>query len=237
MWINVKFLGPGGVLLAERGSYDAATATLSESDTKVYEAKLGLDADIAQLTGKPGGPAFRLALSNKIFKDNRIPPMGFANAAFEQVQAGHVPSGQYADGQHWDDVPFGVPPGARTALVTVYHQTTSRPYIEFLRDANTSNNAGQIAFQLWEQLGKSEPVEMDRASITLPCACDWNADSRASVTDIFEFLSTFFAALPNAGGSGGSGGGGVSSEADFNNDGVVNRADIFAFLDCFFAGC
>ena len=28
------------------------------------------------------GPAFHLALANKVFKDNRIPPRGFSNAAF-----------------------------------------------------------------------------------------------------------------------------------------------------------
>lgn len=222
MWINVKFKDGSGNVVAERGAYDLATAELVENDTKVYEGKIGLDAAIAAATGNQAGPAFRLALSNKWFKDNRIPPMGFTNAAFESAGAGHYPPGQYADGQYWDDTPYAVPAGARSAEVTVYYQTTSKEYIEFLRDENETDERGQVAYDQWVQHGKSEPVEMDRATIIIPCACDASGDGAVSVQDLFDFLSWWFA---------------LSTRADYNRDGTVNVPDIFEFLGCWFAGC
>ena len=192
MWVNVRFLAGNGRLLAERGAYDAASATLSESDTKVYKAQMGMDDALAQLTGNESGPAFRLALSNKVFLDNRIPPMGFTNAAFEAAGAGHVPPAQYADGQYWDDVGFDPPPGAQRAVVRVYYQTSTREYIEFLRDGNTTDGSGQAAYDQWSNLGKSEPVLMDQGTIAFRCACDWNASGSLTVQDIFDFLSSYF---------------------------------------------
>ncbi len=224
MWVNVKFKDAAGQVIAERGAYDFATATLTESDTKVYEAKLGPDAQLAAQIGVPAQATFRLAISNKIYKDNRIPPMGFNNAAANAVQAGHVPPGQYADGQYWDDTPFAIPAGARTATVRVYHQTTSREYIEFLRDNNTDpnplTNEGQIAYNLWNQFGKSEPVLMDEQSIAINCRCDWNASGLIDVPDIFAFLNDWFA-----------------GNADFDGNGSSTVSDIFDFLNCWFAGC
>ncbi|MBY0312846.1 MAG: hypothetical protein K2W85_12315 [Phycisphaerales bacterium] len=224
MWINVQFKNAAGQVIAERGAYDFATAVLTENDTKVYEAKLGPDAQLAAQVGTAAAPTFRLAISNKIYKDNRIPPMGFNNAAATAVQAGHVPPGQYADGQYWDDTPFAIPAGARSATVRVYHQTTTKEYIEFLRDNNTDpnpmTNEGQIAYNMWAQFGKSTPVVLDEQSITLACPCDWNANGQIDVPDIFQFLNDWFA-----------------SNADFNGDGSSTVSDIFDFLNCWFANC
>ncbi|MCH2106993.1 MAG: hypothetical protein MK291_10160, partial [Planctomycetes bacterium] len=70
----------------------------------------------------------------------------------------------YPEHHYWHDTPFTVPAGAESAVVSLYHQTTSREYIEFLRDENTTNNAGQIAYDQWVLHGKSEPVLMDQAT-------------------------------------------------------------------------
>jgi hypothetical protein len=164
MWIQVRFRDAQGVLLAEHGAYDFATATLTASDTKVYEADLGLDAAAAAATGLAAGPSFHFALNNKVYKDNRIPPRGFTNAGFESVQAQPV-GAAYADGQHWDDTDYAIPCAAASAEVTVYHQTTTREYIEFLRDENATNNAGQIAYDEWVAHGKSAPVAIDQATL------------------------------------------------------------------------
>jgi len=161
MWLNVKFFDGDDALVAERGHYDATTATLTTLDTKVYEILHGLDAAMAATTGLPAGPSFHLALNNTIVKDNRIPPRGFTNAAFEAGQA-QVVGATYADGQYWDDTSFAIPAGAAYAIVSVYHQTTSREYIEFLRDANTTDGKGQIAYDEWLLAGQSRPVLMDR---------------------------------------------------------------------------
>lgn len=50
------------------------------------------------------------------------------------------------------------------------------------------------------------------------CPCDWNASGTMDVTDIFAFLSSWFAA-----------------QGDFNLDGRTTIDDIFAMLACWFA--
>ena len=167
MRLNVRFLRADGSLLKEHGAYDTATAELDTSSTKVYEAEHGLDASMASTTGLSAGASFHFVLNNTIVKDNRIPPRGFTNAAFEAVQAQPV-GYSYADGQHHDDTSFTIPALARRVEVTVYFQTTSKEYIEFLRDENVTNNTGQIAYDQWVLGGKSAPVPMATVSRRLP---------------------------------------------------------------------
>jgi len=164
MWINVKFYGPHDVLVAERGHYDFASADLTTSDTKVYEIQHGLDANMAALTGHAEAASFHLALNNKLYKDNRIPPRGFTNAAFEAGQAQPV-GASYADGQYWDDTSFAIPAGASYATVSVYHQTTSKEYIDFLHTENVTDSKGDIAYDQWVAAGRSRPVLMDRRTL------------------------------------------------------------------------
>ncbi|HMN39520.1 MAG TPA: hypothetical protein PKE29_01655 [Phycisphaerales bacterium] len=220
MWINAKFFDAGNNVIAERGAYDPTTAVLDAASTKVYEAKMGPDAPVAALVGTIPGPGFRLAISNKYYKDNRIPPMGFTNSGFTAVQAGHVPANTYADGQYWDDTRFAIPLGARSVRVSVLYQTTSKEYVEFLRDANTSNTRGQTAYDQWVLHGKSVPAEMDSATLPLRCRCDWNNSGALEVQDIFDFLNSWFA-----------------GDGDVNSDGTLNVQDIFDFLNCWLAGC
>lgn len=221
MWVNVKFYNGSNQLLGERGHYDIATATLTENDTKVYQRHHGIDATVAALTGLPVGLSFHLVANNVVLFDNRIPPMGFNNSFANMVQSGHI-GYTYADGQYWDDTMYAVPVGARRADVTLYYQTTSKAYIEFLRDnANSGmDNPGQIAYDMWEMFGKSAPVAMDIETITLGCPCDWNGSGELNSQDFFDFLTAFF-----------------STGADYNNDGYSNSQDFFDFISCFFGGC
>lgn len=224
MWINVVFTNALGETIAEHGAYDMATATLDDASTRVYEIEQGLDPAVAAAAQLPAGPSFHFALNNKIYKDNRIPPIGFTNAGFEAVQAAPV-AYAYADGQHWDDAPFAIPPGAAMATVTVYHQTTRRDYIEFLRDENQESlgdpenpSTGEIAYNLWQAFGQSKPVQMDEATINLACPCDLDANG-ANVFDLLAFLDLWFAADP---------------AADYNLSAGVDVFDLLAFLDCWF---
>ncbi|MBX3357540.1 MAG: hypothetical protein KF745_03845 [Phycisphaeraceae bacterium] len=225
MWVNVKFYNANNQLIAERGAYNPETAVLSHSDTKVYEATMGLDAAAAAATGLPEGEGFHFAVNNKIFFDNRIPPMGFTNAGFASVQARPVGYG-YADGQYWDDTSYPIPPLAASAIVSVYHQTTTKEYIEFLRDANVTNADGQVAYTMWEQFGKSAPVLMDTGSIvTGRCAADWDGNGVIEPTDIAIFINTWFTDLGNA-----------TTFADFDLDGVITPSDIAGFINKWFNG-
>lgn len=166
MWINVRFYDAQGMLIDESGAYDNATATLTEAGAKVYECKIGPDEAFAPTAGLPAEPSFHFVLNNKVYKDNRIPPRGFTNANFEAIQAAPV-GATYADGQYWDDTDYAIPCDAVTAEVTVFHQTTTKEYIEFLRDNNTTNNTGQIAYDEWVLHGKSAPVVMDQETLDL----------------------------------------------------------------------
>lgn len=233
MWVNVKFLDAADEVIAERGVYDTVSATLVDSgaDTKVYEALHGIDSTIAAATGLPEGPLFRLALVNKKYKDNRIPPMGFTNAAFDAVGAAPVPAGTYVDGQYWDDTSYAIPTGAKKAEVRVYYQTSTREYMEFLRDAFAPAPfpKGQLAYDLWVTHGKSTPALMDFETIDLvECIADFNESGGVTADDIFAYLDAWFAQ---------NGQSGAGHTADVNNDLVVSADDIFFFLDAWFAGC
>jgi hypothetical protein len=85
-------------------------------------------------------------------EDNRIPPRGFTNAAFEAGQAQPV-GASYADGQYWDDTSFAIPAGASYATVSVYHQTTSKEYIDFLHTEDVTDSKGDIAYDRWVAAG------------------------------------------------------------------------------------
>lgn len=166
MWINVKFLDALNNVVAERGAYDGATAVLTGANTKVYEIEHGIDANQSGATGLPQGPSFHFVLNNKIYKDNRIPPRGFTLNAFTASQALPV-NAAFAEEQYWDDTTFAIPPGADHVTVSLYHQTSSKEYMEFLRDTNTTNSAGLDAYNLWVASGKSAPVLMQSTSLSL----------------------------------------------------------------------
>ncbi len=220
MWINVKFFDAGGNLIAERGAYNPATAEFTH-DTKVYEYIMGISPDVAALAGRPAGPGFHFVLNNVRHLDNRIPPRGFTNAAFAAVQADPV-NYTYADGQYWDDTVFTAPGNAFRAEVRVFHQVTTKEYIEFLRDANTTDNKGQIAYDQWVLHGRSEPTEMDFAVVTVnACTQDFDGDGDSGTDADIE---AFFRCLagdccPTC------------ASADFDADGDTGTdADIEAFF-------
>ncbi|MGD9690714.1 MAG: multiheme c-type cytochrome [Phycisphaerales bacterium] len=230
MWVNVRFFDGSDMLIAERGHYDSGAATLTVSDTKVYETEHGFDQVVATATGRTPGPSFHLALNNYIEFDNRIPPRGFTLAEFESVQAqpvGYV----YADGQYWDDTAYDIPAGAARAEVRVFFQTSSREYMEFLRDEDTTIPFdreipwGTLAYQQWELLGRSAPVEMDFASIVInQCAADFNGDGFVDPDDLGDFINCYFSVPP-------------CPEADFNADSNIDPDDLGDFINTYFAGC
>jgi hypothetical protein len=171
MWIHVVFRNAANQVVGELGAYDPATATLTTSNTVVYEIEQGVDAAQAALTGLPVGKTFHFVLNNKIYHDNRIPPRGFTNATFDAIDAEPV-GHSYAEEQYWDDSAFAIPAGATSALIEVFHQTTSKEYIEFLLNTNVTNTAGQVAYDQWVLHGKSAPVLKGSATVNLatsPC--------------------------------------------------------------------
>jgi hypothetical protein len=167
MWINVKFYDASTALVSESAAYDPNSGELSHEDgAKIYEVKPGLDETIAPLVGVDPGPSFHFVLNNKTFKDNRVPPRGFTNAAYAEF-GGPPVAYSYADGQYWDDTFYVVPVGAASAEVTLYYQSTSKEFMEFLRDENTTNTKGLEMYNLWSAHGKCPPEVMASATVAV----------------------------------------------------------------------
>jgi hypothetical protein len=170
MFVNIK-ASAGGSLIYEVNPYDFAAGTL-KGLTYPYQPGMGLpdptplgpnEAYVDELVYemKPSSTdltgeakTFHFALATGRYKDNRIPPKGFdiggaaarlcvpVSGAVED--AGYFTGPEYAGG--YDEVnlaDYGVTiPGADYVEVNLYYQTTSREYIEFLRDEiNGSGNS------------------------------------------------------------------------------------------------
>lgn len=160
IWLNVQFYNAASELLAESGAYDATNGVLTRDvSAKIYEVHPGIDTNISGLLGLDPEASLHFVLNNKIYEDNRIPPRGFTNATFALF--GGAPVGHsYADGQYWDESLYALPEGTTRAEVKLYYQSTSKEFIEFLRDENRTNTKGQELFDLWNNNGKCPPTLM-----------------------------------------------------------------------------
>ena len=218
MWVQVKFLDENDDVIEEIGGYDYDTATLDTDGATVFEMKLGMDEAVAAAANLEPGESFHLVLNNVILKDNRIPPVGFTNSEFEAIRA--APVGEtYEDGQHWHDSYYQIPAGASSAMVNLWFQTSSREYMEFLRDANVTDNRGQIAWDAYVARGKSAPVVMDAHVIELDnvgLGGDANGDGVVDVIDLLMVLADF--------------GPCEGCDTDFNGDGIVGVVEVLVIL-------
>jgi len=208
IWVEVEVLD-GGTPLLHLNPYSGAAGTLiglehspnsppvtgvqhHEGDL-VYEAKMR-----SSLLG--GEETFHFVLADGREKDNRIPPRGFrvAEAAARLVLPVHdgadepamYTAAEYANGH--DEIHLDVPTGADEIEVTLHYQTTSREYVEFLRDEISGTGAttlpagayvaqsdpffdalkawGTTIWSLWDHnkgVPGAAPVEMASATWTL----------------------------------------------------------------------
>ena len=162
MWLNLQVHDANGALVFESGAYDPAGAVLTkDAQVRVYEVLQGIwnrngDNGCDVVDGN-AQPIFHFALSDCIAKDNRIPPLGFTPVTATDPNGylvGPVPAGIYPetapgsgvlvnyDTPDYDvTVPAGTPLPL-TATARLYYQTSSRDYIEFLRN-EAANNAFQ----------------------------------------------------------------------------------------------
>ena len=152
MFINIKCYS-GENLQYEVNPYDYAVGTLkgldqayspnspalapgeTHYDELVYEMK-----PTSTLTGE--AKTFHFALATGRYKDNRIPPKGFRiddadDRLAEPVWHGVVDTNYFTPEEYsvgCNDVSVAVGSGIDAIEVSLYYQTTSREYIEFLRD-------------------------------------------------------------------------------------------------------
>jgi len=172
VWLNVQAFDMNGTKLYESGAYDPATGVLTmDPRVRVYEIHLGISPTLGQAISLPPGPSFHFVLNDSVYKDNRIPPQGFTNSAFDAFGGKPVEAGttgdRYPDGQNWDVTAYSLPAETDYLITTLYYQTISKEYIEFLRDENHTNGAGLALYDLWTTYGRSAPVvmEVDTTSI------------------------------------------------------------------------
>jgi hypothetical protein len=158
MFVNIKAYDAWGSLIYEVNPYDPAAGTLKGLDYPYLgyglDGPLSLGANEAYVDElvyemKPSSTdltketkTFHFALATGRYKDNRIPPKGFRIAeagarlsvpVWQGVEDENLYSAaEYAGGR--DDVSIPIVEGAETVEVSLYYQTTSREYIEFLRD-------------------------------------------------------------------------------------------------------
>jgi hypothetical protein len=124
---------------------------------------------------------FHFVLNDRVAKDNRIPPYGFAYEEARKRNALPVPAEQYGYPNttgvydYFDELQLSPPPGAMYAEIELQYQGTSWEYVQFLWKANegTSRNAflgneGVNLLEAWLNTGMAEPYTMAIASWGTP---------------------------------------------------------------------
>ena len=170
MWITVTARDANGQVVYQSAPYDTASGVLThDGSARVYEMHLGVSSRLASTLGMSAGPSFHFTLNDSIYKDNRIPPSGFTNAAFHafggQPVDPEIPGTRYADGQNYDLATYALPSTARSVSATLWYQSSSKEYVEFLRDENVTNTAGTAMHAAWAANRRSPPVLMARDSL------------------------------------------------------------------------
>lgn len=170
MWINLIGKNAQGDTVYQSGVYNPDSAILiRDNHIKVYEIIRGLTKTLADSFGVSAGASFHFILNDTLLFDNRIPPRGFTNLGFQQRLAEPV-GVTYADSQYWDITQYTLPQTTSEVTATLYYQTISKEYTEFLRDQNTGNaydwnQWGDKLYASWQTHGKSQPVAMNTQTI------------------------------------------------------------------------
>ena len=179
MFLNIRAYDSSG-LIYEVNPYDNVAATLKGLNYPYIG--YGLDAPTPLVNGrevyldalvyemKPSSlditgekTTFHFVLGTDRYKDNRIPPVGFRIGEAGVRQSVPVWEGQlvpnyftnaeYAGG--YDAVSLNIPQDATRIEVNLYYQTTSREYIEFLRDE--INGTGNLTLPGNAYIAQTDP--------------------------------------------------------------------------------
>lgn len=196
MWIALEVRDGDGELVLASGVYDPLTAVLADDpQLKVYQRQAGiwnhLGAGECDHSDALGDPMFHFVLNDCVILDNRIPPAGFTGGTDPELGPVGYSYPETAPGSgvlvHWDvtDYLAAVPadaPSPLTVTAALYYQTTTREYVEFLRDQALANgfpddclprasgstprmSRGEILHDIWTRYGKAPPVLMRSATV------------------------------------------------------------------------
>jgi len=158
MWLNLQVRDAANALVFESAAYDGASATLAQDpQARVYEVLQGIynhnGTNTCDVEDGGGNAMFHFVLNDCIAKDNRIPPLGFqpatsgdpngyslrpVGATYPETSPGSGILVNYDIAPYAITVPVGTS-GPLTVTARLYFQTSSRDYIEFLRDQAAAN--------------------------------------------------------------------------------------------------
>ena len=188
VWLNVKFYDEAMNPLGESGAYDPTNGVLTrDADAKIYEIHPGLETNLAARARPAAGTVAPLRVEQPDLRGQPHPAARLhqrASRAFGGAPVGHA----YADGQYWDDTLYNLPAGATRAEVRLYYQSTSKEFVEFLRDENLHDSQGQDLYDLWNNNGKCPPTLMSE-TVWLPAFVYQSANFTAQGRLQIHFLS------------------------------------------------
>jgi MYXO-CTERM domain-containing protein len=249
MWLGLSVRDADGAVVFESGAYDDATGTLThDAQLKIYEAKVGIwnyngdgKCDVKDKSGKP---LFHFVLNDCIVSDNRIPPKGFVGGQdLETKPVGYTyPETSPGSGTlvSYDVTDFSVPIPASvksplTVEVKLRYQTTSKEYVEFLRDEAVSNafpadciereagkptkSRGELLYDMWQKHGRSAPVDMAEESASV------SVQGTAGTGGAAGSAGSAGSAGAGAVGGGGAAGGGAGGAAGSSGSSGSNEDD------------
>jgi hypothetical protein len=160
MWLNVKFYDGADALIGELNPYTPLVVTTNAGnvtyvsggiltktrDDLVYETAMASALTTEEHT-------FHSVLATSRYKDNRIPPKGFdidsaagrnAQPRWDNADApNYFTAPEYAGG--YDEVTFTKPGGTARWVASLYYQTTSKDYVEFLRNEILATNTTTLS--------------------------------------------------------------------------------------------
>jgi hypothetical protein len=206
MFLNVKFFDSDSNLISEINPYSELVTTQDADGNEVYVSggvltktnnELVWEAEMSSsITNEE--KTFHFVLADDRYKDNRIDTTNVYSRLAQPRWGGadapnYFTAAEYAGG--YDDVTISKPTGTTTWYATLYYQTTSKEYIEFLRDeingdASTLPSTayiiqtdpffanlkgwGDAIYDLWLHNGGSAPVTMTQVGDTPapPCTVD-----------------------------------------------------------------
>jgi glucose/arabinose dehydrogenase len=148
------------------GAYDGDAGTLvQDAQLQVYEAR----------HGQADGGSDHLALHDTVFKDTRVPPQGFrptldtapvGTTYLTDTDGGVLGT---AEAIYQVAIPADVGPDAGVTITArLFHQATTRRYVEALEAANGTDATGTTLLAIYAATGNAAPVEMTSAEVTAP---------------------------------------------------------------------
>jgi len=175
------------------GAYDAdAGALLADPQLAVFEA----------VHGRADGGLDHLALHDTILKDTRIEPLGFQPGQ-DTMPVGITflrdTDGGAMGAAEWNyrvNFPAALLGTSVTIEARLYHQATTREYVEALAAANLTDGKGEALLGIWEDTGRAAPVLMATAQVSAQltadvsggCGCHATGGTAAIVPGLALFL-------------------------------------------------